>query len=234
MSHSLTFTACCVRIWDGRYARIPGDQSVFHIQTSGARWCPVIVWHREDGVGTCAAIDAPAVRKLSEAVIAAKRRLGGTGGGSFLINEFGQVLVPASDGSGRRMLVGEVSGPLIFNNPFQDRAVLDLSDASGLQCGAPWPKPYVGFPYNLSNRSLIYFYRMDDEGGCSEYPHSQDTDLVRALRTVRRSGAVRFLVNPAGIVLTKRPPDGVWSAEEQWEPVFVGRIKPSCWFGKEA
>src|SRR5436309_6758045 len=107
MSRKLTFTACRPRPWEGRYARIPGDRSVFHVQTCGGRWCPVILWHREEELGTCAAIDSPAVRRLTEAVTAAKRQLGAAGGGSFQINEFGQVLVPASDNSGRRLLVGE-------------------------------------------------------------------------------------------------------------------------------
>lgn len=234
MPKKLRFTACRARTWKGRYARIPGDRSVFHIQTCGGRWCPVVLWHRDDSVGTCAAIDVPGVRQLTDAVTAAKRQLGGTGGGSFQINEFGQVLVPASDARGRRMLVGEVSGPLLFNDPFEDKHVIDLSDTAGLRCGDPWPRPYVGFPYNLSKRSQIYFYRMDDEGGGSVYPRAQDTDLVRALRTIRRFGAARFVVNHAGVVLTKRPPDGGSSAEEQWEPVFVGRINPNCWFDKEA
>jgi hypothetical protein len=233
MSKSLTFTTCRARSWEGRYARIPGDRTVFHIQTSSGRLCPVILWHREDGVGTCAAVDAPAVRQLTQAVTAAKQQLGGGGGGSFQINEFGQVLVPASDGSGRRLLVGELNGSLIFQDPFDDNGLIDLSDTSGLRCGDPWPKPYVGFPYNLSKRSQIYFYRMDDEGGGSVYPGTQDTDLVRALRSVRRFGAARFVVNHAGVVLTKRPPDGGWSAEEQWEPVYVGRINLNCWFAKE-
>src|SRR5262245_42601889 len=99
MSGSLAFNICSPRQWEGRYARIPGDRSVFHVQANGGRWRPIILWHREAGLGTCMAVDSPAVRELTEAVIAAKRQLGGTAGGSFQINEFGQVLVPASDNS---------------------------------------------------------------------------------------------------------------------------------------
>jgi hypothetical protein len=233
MSRNVTFTACRPKAWDGRYARIPGDRSVFHIQTHGGRLYPVIFWHREDGVGTCAAIDSPGVRQLTEAVTAAKRQLGGTGGGSFQINEFGQVLVPASDNSGRRLLIGEVSEAICFQDPFTDNGLVDLSDVGTLRCGDPWPKPYVGIPHNLSGRSKIYFYRMNQDGGASDYPRTQDEELIRALRTIRRSGAARFIVNPAGVVLTKRPPESGWSAEEQWEAVFVGRINLSRWFDKE-
>lgn len=181
---------------------------MFHIQTVGGRWWPVILWQRDDGVGTCEAVDSPAVRRLTDAVSSAKRQLGGTGGGSFQINEFGQVLVPASDNGLGRLLVGEIAGSLLFKDPFEDDALIHLGEVKGLCCGDRWSKPYVGCPYNLSGRSRIYFYRMDDEGGKSEYPQAQDEELIRALRTVRRVGAVRFIVNPNGIVLTKRPPDG--------------------------
>lgn len=233
MPRRLTFTACRSRSWEGRYGRIPGDRTVFHIQTCDGRPSPVILWGRDDGVGTCVAVDAPAVRQLTQAVMAAKRQLGGGGGGSFQVNEFGQVIVPSSNGGGRRMLVGELSGPLLFHDPFEDDGVFDLSDVSGLRCGDPWPKPYVGFPFNLSKRSQIYFYRTDDEGGGSEYPQVQDAALVSALRSVRRFGPARFVVNYAGIVLTKRPAEGSYGNEEQWEPVYVGRIDLNRWFDKE-
>jgi hypothetical protein len=179
------------------------------------------------------AVDSPAVRQLTDAVTTAKRQLGGTAGGSFQINEFGQVLVPASDNSGRRLLVGELKGSILFRDPFRDDTIIDLGDVRGLRCGDAWPKPYVGCPYNLNGRSQIYFYRMNGEGGVSEYPPAQDTDLTRALRAVRRAGPVRFIVNPYGVVLTKRPPRGGWQAEEQWESVFVGRINLNRWFKKE-
>jgi hypothetical protein len=206
---------------------------VFHIQTVKGHWSVVILWRRDESVGTCEAIDSPAVQQLAQAVRAAKLQLGGSGGGSFQINEFGQVLVPASDNSGRRLLVGEVNGPILFKDPFDDDAVIDLGDAQGLGNGDRWPRPYVGFPFNLNNRSQIYFYRKDAERGGSQYPIAQDAALVGALRAVRRSGPVRFVVNPQGIVLTKRPPDGAWQAEEQWEAVFVGRVNLGQWFTKE-
>jgi hypothetical protein len=73
---------------------------------------------------------------------------------------------------------------------------------------------------------------MNGEGGTSEYPLAQDMELIRTLRAVRRTGPVRFIVNPYGVVLTKRPCDAR-QAEEQWEPVFIGRINLTRWFQKE-
>src|SRR5262249_19091367 len=121
----------------------------------------------------------------------------------------------------------------LFKDPFEDDALIDLGDVKGLRCGDRWAKPYVGCPYNLNRGSRIYFYRMAEKGGGSEYPRAQDEELIRALRTVRRWGPARFIVNPHGIVLTKRPPDGGSQAEEQWEAVFVGRINLKLWFEKE-
>lgn len=194
---------------------------------------PAIEWPTEEGTGTCFAVRCAAVEELAEAVERAKRHAGGSGGGSFMINEFGQVLVPDSDGAGRRSLVGQWEGRLLFKNPFDPDDNIDLCDCSRLQPGDPWKLPYVGFPYNLSGRSRIYFYRLDDDGGQSVYPPRQDTNLIEAFRRIRRSGPVRFIVNLAGIVLTKCPEGEKWSADENWQPIFVGRINRNLWFEKE-
>lgn len=193
----------------------------------------VIEWCRDGCIGACLAIDGNGVRKLIQAVHAAKRKLGGGGGGSFQINEFGQVLVPASDGLGRIAFVGEVEGVLLFENPFEDDAHVDLSSHSGLKVGDPWLLPYVGVPYRLSKKGKIYFLHETDEGRETEYPEYQDRELIGLLRAVRGYGGARFIVNHYGIVLTKVPPQGSWSLEEKWEPVFIGRVNRRLWFRKE-
>lgn len=220
--------------WKGRYGRIPGDQSVFHLRRDGGRLWPVIEWHRHGEMGECTALDSPDARLMAQSIASAKRRLGGDGGGAFVINEFGQVIVPASDGKGRRLCVGKIIGTLLFHDPFKDHRVLDLSRTTGIKCGDEWCLPYVGCQYNLSARSEIYFYRIDGAGGKSEKPAAQDVNLIKALRKVRRTGAVRFIVNPFGLVLTRRPPvTGDWSLEERWDPVYVGRIDLRKWFKQE-
>jgi hypothetical protein len=162
-----------------------------------------------------------------------KRAAGGGGGGSFMINEFGQVLVPASDGGGRRYYVGQLKGRLLFENPFDEDDPIDLADCSYLQPGDPWKLPYVGFPYNFSNQSKIYYYRVTEDGGTSVFPPQQDTQLVQSFRRLRRTGAVRFIVTIGGLVLTKRPPDGEWSPEESWSTYYVGTINKNKWFTME-
>ena len=107
-----------------------------------------------------------------------------------------------------------------------------MGDCKGLKPGDPWERPYVGFPFNLSARGKIYFNQEDEEGRRSIYPKRQNLPLIEALRTVRSSGPVRFIVNPFGVVSTKRPMQQ-GSPEERWQPVYVGKINLDLWFEKE-
>lgn len=227
------FKAIKPEVWNGRYARIPGDGPAMHIKTMGGMLRPVVYLRQDECLGTCSAVENADVRKLTEAVSTAKLLLSGHEGGSFQINEYGQVLVPASH-TYKRMLVGEVSGELQFHNPFEEGAIFSLNDDDGLRPGDAWPWPYVGMPYNLNKGSRIYFWLQNEEGGQSVFPPGQNRPLVVALRGIRRYGAMRFIVNPHGIVLTRRPPTEQWTGEEEtWTPVYVGRLNYSTWFQKE-
>tara|TARA_B100000315_G_C14487395_1_gene545837 strand:- start:838 stop:1221 length:384 start_codon:yes stop_codon:yes gene_type:complete len=124
-----------------------------------------------------------------------------------------------------RVIVGEINGSILFDNPFDDEDNIDISDSGGLNCGDPWKLPYVGIPHNLNRDNEIYFRQSHQRGIDFKLPPEQDRELVNKLRNVRPTGPVRFIVNPYGIVLTKRPPE--------WEPVYVGHINYNCWFGKE-
>ena len=221
------FQACEPREWHGRYKRIPGGGTAFHLVTVDNRLWPVIRWAVDGEVATCEARDCDTAAQLAGAVEAAKRKAGGNGSGSFLINEYGQVLVPASDGLGRRFLAGELRGDLLFENPFNENNPINLGDDRGLQCGDPWKLPYVGFQFNLSKRGKICFYRDDEDGRGSVYPDHQDHSLIRAIRSIRPVGAVRFIVNHCGIALTKRDTHGLWV------PYYVGKIDFNIWFEKE-
>jgi hypothetical protein len=79
------FHACLPMPWTGRYGRVMGDSTVFHLRYSNGRLWPVLIWHTDDGIATCRAIDCAATVELVDAVAQAKRHAGGEGGGSFLI-----------------------------------------------------------------------------------------------------------------------------------------------------
>lgn len=149
------FAPCEIRPWLGRYNRIEGDQSVLHVQNAGGTASLVIKWRTDGGTGTCVAVESSGTRELVKTVLRAKQQLGGGGGGSFQINEFGQVLVPSSDGRGRRVIVGEIRGTILFHNPFRDGELIDLSNPGRRRCGDLWTLPYVGMPYNLHKGSMV-------------------------------------------------------------------------------
>src|SRR5437773_232134 len=94
------FNACRPKLWTGRYARVPGNSSVFHLRHTDMGLWPVLIWNKGDEIATCPAIASPVATSIAAAVANAKRHTGGDGPGAFTINEFGQVLVPASDGDG--------------------------------------------------------------------------------------------------------------------------------------
>ncbi len=174
--------------------------------------------------------------KLAEAVNDAKNELGGLGGGAFIINEFKQVIVPSVEGDNRRLIVGEIEGNMRLINPENNR-VIDISDDSLLSCGDEWEYPYIGVVYRLSKNNKIYVIK-DSEGGNSiVYPEVQDIELINKLRKIRPGWTpVRFIVNPYGIVLTKRKGEISNNDDfynEIWDPVYVGRINYHKWFYKE-
>jgi hypothetical protein len=186
----------------------------------------VVDWEREDEVGECAMADDGDVANLVAAVNAAKASQRAPAGGAFLIDEYGRVLVPASDGAGSSVYVaGECRGPMRFQNPFSPGATFDLFDDSGLQTGDAWDRPYLGMRYQLSKFDEVYFWHEDDTGGEKLLPPAQDADLIARVREIRPYGAVRFLLGPGGVVITKVPP--LWSAR------YVGRVDLGTWFAKE-
>jgi hypothetical protein len=227
------FQACEPILWTGRYGRVMGDSAVFHLRYTNGRLWPVLIWETDSGIVTCRAMDSVATRELVAAVARAKRHAGGDGGGSFLINEYGKILVPASDGDGRRFLAGRINVPLLFDNPLVPEMPIDLGAEGNWENGDSWNLPYVGIPYHLHRNGRIYFYQYDEQGGRSIHPPKQDLALIRAIRNLRPHGPVRILVTPGGLVLTKLPSGASPLPEESWQPVFVGRVNFNLWFEEE-
>lgn len=231
---SCRFEVCEPAEWLGRYDRIPGDQSVFHLRWRAACGCfwPMAEWRRGSEKADCWFEDKEAIRQMRTAIAEVQRRFNGNPGGSFVINEWGQVIVPSVEGDRRRFLVGSLSGSWCLVSPDDERELVSLEDDRGLRCGDPWNRPYVGIPYHLSERGWIYFVHRAPHGESVVYPPLQDEALIESIRSIRRRGPVKFIVNPFGLVLTKRPTQG-WLDEEEWEPVYLGRINYRRWFPKE-
>ena len=218
------FRALTPRPWCGHYKKVPGDTTGLHVAWLDGGWTTTVLWRKGDETATCRMIGHGA-SELANAVNVGKEMLGGGQGGAFLVDEYGRVLVPSSGGSAVGVyVVGEWTGPMTFENPFRDGALFDLYDDAGLEIGAPWDRPYVGIPYQLSRYDELYFWEQDGSGGRKVTPRAQDASLIEELRGIRPYGPVRFLVAPGGVVVTKAPP--------LWEPRYVGRLDLDKWFPK--
>jgi len=219
------------RLWTGRYARIPGETTAFHVRLIEGEWWPVVDWTIEDETAQCPMVNSDGAAALARAVNAGKRLLDGQPGGAFLINEYGQILVPSQWGERHVAIVGECEAPLEFWDQFDPGITFDLTDDRDLEPGGAWKLPYVGVPHNLSAASEIYFWSEDGLGGEKLLPPIQDNLLIEALRRLRPYGAVRFVVMCDGLVLTKVPV-GHWSTA-RWEPRYAGRLNFGHWYAKE-
>ena len=226
-----SFTPVTPRGWSGRYARIPGNETAFHVRLLGGRWWPSVEWTIEYETGLCPMVDVKGAANLADAVNAGKRFLCGSSGGAFLINEYGQVLVPSQSGDGSVAMVGECAGSITFQDSLKGSGLFDLTDDRGLVPGTKWELPYMGIVYHLSRWNQIYFWHEGRARSWKVTPPVQDQALIGALRDVRPHGAVRFIVTCGGLILTKVPAGG-WRSP-RWESRFVGRIDYKRWFPKE-
>ena len=228
---SSAFVPCDPRIWRGRYNRIPGDASVFHLRYYAPWKCfwPVCEWPHNGELLLCWFAYSDAVLQMTRMVVQAKQESSGVAGGAFLINEWGQVIVPNANEWRRRYYVGRLQGDWHLVDPWEPSRLLSLKPEPGLQLGQRWNRPYIGIPYRLSKFSKIYFVdRLPGEDRIV-HPRIQDERLVAALRRIRKWGPMSFIVNPFGAVIAKRPVQGV-DDEELWEPVYVGKVDLTKWF----
>jgi len=124
---------------------VPGETTAFHLRFIKGNWWPVVEWRIGDETASCAMVDEGHVAVLVGAVNAGKSNLGAPSGGAFLIDEYGRVLVPASDRDRLHVtVVAECTGPLRFHDVFSAGEPFDLYDDRGLRCGDPWNRPCVG------------------------------------------------------------------------------------------
>ncbi len=227
MSGTFNFIRCTHREWNGRYRITKADENVFHIKYNRdfSEWWPYVSLVNGYDIGYCPALELGDVRKLVNYINMVKLKYHFGEGGSFIINEFHQVIVPTI--GDEKVLVGEINGKILFKNVFNDEEI-DLSDTAGISSGDPWTKPYIGTVFNYNPRSGILF--QEKKGAHKEYPTKKDLDLENKLYNIRNGDYCRFLVNPWGVVLTKKTP---YLYNGEWQPVYVGRINYDSWFDKE-
>lgn len=211
--------------WRGRYSRIPGREPSFHVAANDTI---TAVWynHQDDERLTARLVASPAANDLARALNNAKRQHSGSAGGSFLINEFGQVISPIRQ-SNDRYWVGSIKGLLQFHHPLTGHE-FDLGPKKNLSAGDPWPGPYIGMKFNLSKNNRIYFVHEENNSRTMLEPPTQDSSLINHIRKVRPTDAVRFIVNLHGVVITK-----VEYTDGSWRPHYVGMIDFRKWYSIE-
>jgi hypothetical protein len=212
--------------WHGSYEVIPGKTTKFiNLYFQKFDFWPSLRYYNGSEEHKCPAIDNGDVKRMALAINQAKFLMTGSKGGSFIINEYGQVIAPSSDGCGRRLLVGQCEGRLLFED---EGEVIDLTADQGLCTGDRWVGPYIGMKYHLHQNSYIYKWN-----GSIIQPPNQDRELILKIRSIRRFGAVSFIVNPYGIVLMKNPEGDFSFEDDRWGAVYVGKINYGLWFDKE-
>jgi hypothetical protein len=223
MSNNETFRfhRCTPYEWDGYYRTTKKKDNVFHIW-SDCGDVPAIEWMRESGTAKCPALDSLDARELANAINSIKVKQTFQERGSFVINEFGHVIVPFVN-TNMKFCVGKIEGPLVFHNPF-DSGYFSLNDDEQLKTGDLWDKPYIGIPYICSPDYGIYYYRDGDKSEKIK-PIKQDLELMRKIQSIRGRETVRFIVNPHGIALIKEETE--WN---NWKPKYIGRINYEKWF----
>lgn len=206
-------------IWNGFYARIPGRSPVFHARADGSgdiEWSP---WRSDETLKSTMVADSGVIEMI-EAINQAKSEKTGSRGGSFHINEYGQVLVPIAQ-SKDKYLVGELNGYPEFVDPRSGR-LFNLAAPLSARTGEAWDLPYVGMPFKFDTEGQVSRERTSDDIREQESPLRHDSSLAAKLMQLRATGG-RMLINLHGVVLTKMDGD---------KPIFVGEIDPSKWFTK--
>lgn len=222
------FERCKIRLWRGRYAKIEGNENVFHVKWNFRRgnwWvCLVMKFNNEEYI--CWATEDKGIKYLTDSVNEGKKFLNPVhkGGGSFIINDYKQVIVPSSDGDSRRVIVGKITGDIKFH---RENIIFDLKSTKEMRLGTIWDKPYIGIPFNLSLKNKIYFQRESEDGVKIDYLSNNYEELIINLRKIRPYGPVRFIVNPYGVVLTKINMSNIWKS------VFVQKLDYEKWFPME-
>ncbi len=211
--------------WNGFYHIPVNKESYYHVKASGDMF---LVWNEPDlGImAECPAKMTSDVKALASTVNMAKKHFSsnGQGGGKFVINEFGHVIVPYKPDDYHGYLpkkIGNWNGIIEFEGPY---GLFSLKPKT-LKTGDDWTLPYIGIKYQLHWSNSIYFYHRVADFNVVVRSPKKDISLINKLREIRtgRKGA-SFIVNNYGAVITKVEENGIWKRK------FIGSINYNEWF----
>ena len=220
--------------WDGYFGRAPDHPYAFHIRPHNLRK----FWPHADWIMPAAHLEIPFVqapnqpydvapRDLSVAVNdALKRNAPGRFDGTFLINEFGNVLVPSRDSS-QILHVGDWHGPIWLEDAYSPAAdPIELYGVEGLVIGDAWKRPYVGSSYTTAVVGSRVVVSAREGKGALGIRGYFEGEVLPLLRRVHWDSKMHFLVTHGGLVLTRV----VLSSRGKPEPpVFCGTLDLERW-----
>lgn len=164
-------------------------------------------------------VRADPIPGLVEAINLGKRAGGQSDGGSFVINEYGHVLVPTSGGV---FCVGRLHGVPAFRHGEQ----LLTASPDGLQPGEVWNGLLAGLRYRLkAGGSDVEYERPDGRlvRLSGVLGPAAARNAVAGFARIKAGGG-RLYVNEAGAVTAPMQKRGAWV------DVYLGAIDPARWF----
>ena len=202
--------------WNDFYQRPYGKEPCFHVTVNNQ--VRILQSNAFNLNFYTADMNTAGMRELALSVNRCKSLYAGQTGGSFSVNEYGIVIVPINNSSVIKA-VGRWTGKMYF---YDGTTHFSLDEA--FQLGAAWPYPYLGMKYHLAQRNYIYRAIVTAGGTIYDRLPFQYNSLVNALRTIRPSGPMTFVVNPSGAVLAKQNFGGVFL------PCYIGKLDLTQWF----
>lgn len=223
----MSFTPCQVSDWAGFYYVPANKESRYYVNNKDELF---FRWEDDSSYYECPALMTVEVQRLAKAVNNAKAQYSNRRrkGGKFVINEYGDIIVPYKPSSFDNYapkLVGHWAGEISFESPNDDE-MLSLNP-DRYKHGDTWELPYLGSKYNLAARNYVYMQFRHNAGVSCIKPASMPQTLIKKIRLLKPEGGISFIVNTHGVVITKVQQGRSWIAK------YVGTIDYNQWFTRD-
>ena len=221
-------------LFDGYFGKETGHPFCFRVRPhNAAKFWPAADWtvaKKQLDIPFMRAPEQPhdtAPRDLAVAVSEIVKLNGARMDGAFIINEFGNVLVPTRDAS-QVFHVGDWRGTIWLQDALHPAGEpIELYGSEGLRTGDTWKHPYIGASYNtmvVGNRVLLV---SRNAKSTTVVPGYFEEAVLPLLRQVHWDLKMQFLVTFGGLLLTR----AALSPGVPEPPVFCGTLDLERWKG---
>jgi hypothetical protein len=220
-------------LFDGYYGKEAGHPYSFRLRPRGT----TKFWPHADWIIANKHLEIPFVlapgqpydvapRDLTVALAEIVKLHGAKFDGSFIINEFGGVLVPSRDGS-QVFHVGDWKGTIWMEDAYHpDGDPIELYGVEGLRIGDTWKHPYVGMSYTTAVfGDKVLLTTRSGQGAMGPRGYF-DAEVLPLLRRVHWDSKMQFLVTYGGLMLTRV---SLAAKGDPEPPVFCGTLDLDKW-----